>query len=171
MIMGRIIKKTVSSLGCIKPAPTLISALLVLAVGVLVALLGGDRSLFSVINKPAFSPPAFVFPIVWTVIYLLIGGAAGAVLGENCRAPESEKYRSLFLFTLGLLFNYLWYPLFFGAGAFLIAFIDILLMIVLTFITARIFGRIIYAAGVCLWIYLGWLCFAALLNFSILILN
>ena len=93
------------------------------------------------------------------------------MLGESCRAPESEKYRSLFLFTLGLLLNYLWYPLFFGAGAFLIAFIDILLMIVLTFITARIFGRIIYAAGVCLWIYLGWLCFAALLNFSILILN
>ena len=94
--MGRVIKKTVSSLGCIKPAPTLISALLVLAVGVLVALLGGDRSLFSVVNKPAFTPPAFVFPIVWTVIYLLIGGAAGAVLGESCRAPESEKYRSLF---------------------------------------------------------------------------
>lgn len=103
--MGRVIKKTVSSLGCIKPAPTLISALLVLAVGVLVALLGGDRSLFSIVNKPAFTPPAFVFPIVWTVIYLLIGGAAGAVLGESCCAPESEKYRSLFLFTLGLLLN------------------------------------------------------------------
>lgn len=171
MLMGCVIKKTVSSLGCIKPAPTIISALLVLVVGVLVALLGGDRSLFSVVHKPAFTPPAFVFPIVWTVIYLLIGGAAGAVLGENCRAPESEKYRSLFLFMLGLLLNYLWYPLFFGAGALLIAFIDILLMIVLAFITARIFGRIVYASGLCMWIYLAWLCFAALLNFSVLILN
>ena len=89
--MGRVIKKTVSSLGCIKPAPTLISALLVLAVGVLVALLGGDRSLFSVVNKPAFTPPAFVFPIVWTVIYLLIGGAAGAVLA---RAAVRRKAKS-----------------------------------------------------------------------------
>lgn len=169
--MGRIIKKTVSSLSCIRPAPAIISALLVLAIGVLVAILGGDRSIFSVVKKPAFTPPSFVFPIVWTIIYLLIGGAAGAVLGEDCRAAECEKYRSLFLFVLGLLLNYLWYPLFFGAGAFLLAFIDILLMILLAFLTARVFTRIVFASGVCMWIYLVWLCFAALLNFSILVLN
>lgn len=160
-----------AELQCINIKTTVIFALLVLAGGVLVSIFGGDRRLYAVINKSPLAPPSFVFPIVWTVLYLLIGGAAGAVFGYERKCGEVEKYKGLFLFLLMLMLNYLWYPLFFGAGMFLIAFIDILLMIALTIIIRKLFGRILCSAKLVMTIYLIWLIYAAILNLSVVLLN
>lgn len=72
---------------------TLIFAIAVLVGGILVSIFGGNRGLYSVIIRPAFAPPAFVFAIVWTILYFLIGAAAGAVLDlrTNVLRPSSIR--------------------------------------------------------------------------------
>ena len=125
---------------------TLIFAIAVLVGGILVSIFGGNRGLYSVIIRPAFAPPAFVFAIVWTILYFLIGAAAGAVFGFEDKCLEAVKYKGLFLFVLMLFFNYIWYPLFFGGGMFFIALLDILVMIILSLAIRKLFGKIYFTA-------------------------
>ena len=74
-----------------------------LAVGGLAALLSGGMGSYKVMNQPPLSPPGWVFPIVWTILYLLIGGAAGAAACVKERALESEKYKGLLFFIINLI--------------------------------------------------------------------
>lgn len=150
---------------------TLIFAVAVLLGGILVSIFGGNRGLYSVIIRPAFAPPAFVFAIVWTILYFLIGAAAGAVFGFEDKCLEAVKYKGLFLFVLMLFFNYIWYPLFFGGGMFFIALLDILVMIILSLAIRKLFGKIYFTAKLIMTVYIIWLVYAALLNFSVVLLN
>ncbi|MEE0835287.1 MAG: TspO/MBR family protein [Clostridia bacterium] len=150
---------------------TLIFAIAVLVGGILVSIFGGNRGLYSVIIRPAFAPPAFVFAIVWTILYFLIGAAAGAVFGFEDKCLEAVKYKGLFLFVLMLFFNYIWYPLFFGGGMFFIALLDILVMIILSLAIRKLFGKIYFTAKLIMTVYIIWLVYAALLNFSVVLLN
>ena len=149
----------------------LIGSLAILFCGILSAFAGGSTSGYRELELPALAPPAFIFPIVWTVIYILIGGAAGAVSCSCGRAYEADKYRGLLLFVIMIVFNFIWSPLFFGAGAYFAAFVAILMMIALTVFIILHFWRIYRICGVAMALYLIWLLFAAYLNLSILILN
>lgn len=146
-------------------------ALIILLCGILSAFAGGSTEGYRELNKPFLAPPAFVFPIVWTVIYILIGGAAGAVACSCSRATEGDKYRGLLFFIIMMVFNFIWSPLFFGAGAYFAAFAAIIMMIILTFFTAVFFSRIYKISAAAMVIYLVWLFFAAYLNFAVIILN
>ena len=68
-------------------------AVIVLACGVLSALAAGSTVAYYELVKPRFAPPRFVFPIVWTILYLLIGGAAGAVACVKERALRWRAWR------------------------------------------------------------------------------
>ena len=149
----------------------IIGALTVLFCGILSAFAGGSTESYRELELPAFAPPAFIFPIVWTVLYLLIGGAAGAVARSCERASEAEKYKGLLFFVIMMIFNFIWSPLFFGAGAYFAAFVTILMMIILTFFIICYFGRIYKIAAAAMTLYLLWLFFAAYLNLAIIILN
>ena len=149
----------------------LIGALAVLFCGILSAFAGGSTSSYRELELPALAPPAFVFPIVWTVLYILIGGAAGAIACACGRAYESDKYRGMLFFVIMMVFNFIWSPLFFGAGAYFAAFVAILMMIILTFFIIYYFGRIYKSAAAVMVIYLLWLFFAAYLNLAVIILN
>lgn len=131
----------------------------------------GFRLMFKMLEKPPATPPSFVFPIVWTVLYILIGGAAGAVACSCEKAMYGEKWRGLLFYIIMLVFNFIWSPLFFGMGAFFAAFLAILIMILTTIITISAFSRIYFVSAAAMTLYLVWLIFAAYLNFGIIILN
>ncbi len=149
----------------------IIGAVLTLLIGFLSSLIGGSREAFEEAVKPKGVPPTFLFPIIWTVLYILIGSAAGAVWSVKDKALQEAKFRSLFSFILMMVFNFIWYPLFFGASAYLSAFLAILAMLILSFFTAFRFWNIFKVCGAAIGVYILWLLYAAYLNFGVLILN
>ena len=149
----------------------LIGALLILFCGILSAFAGGSTEAYRELELPALAPPAFIFPIVWTVMYILIGGAAGAVACSCERVHEAYKYKGLLFFVIMMIFNFIWSPLFFGAEAYFAAFVTIIMMIVLTFFIICFFWRIYKLSAAAMVIYMLWLLFAAYLNLAIIILN
>lgn len=140
-----------------------------LAVGGLAALLSGGMSDYGVMAKPPLSPPGWVFPVVWSILYLLMGYASYRVLESG--ATEEEIKKALTLYGLQLFANFVWPLLFFGGGWFLLSFFWLILLWVLIFLTIRAFSSIDETAGNLLIPYILWVTFAAYLNFGIYLLN
>ncbi len=123
---------------------------------------------FASLAKPSFMPPGWMFGVVWTTLYVLMGVALALVWAS----PRTrERTAALSLFFVQLAVNYAWSPIFFGAGMIEIGLLTILLMFVLAAVTAWRFARIRPLAGWLLAPYLAWLCLAAALNFEIGRLN
>lgn len=141
-----------------------------LAVGGLSALLTKDNMLmFEYIRKPALSPPAWLFPLVWTALYILMGIAS--YLAAVAHAPAENKKSALVFYALQLVFNFFWPIAFFNLEAFLFALIWLLILWVLIIITSVKFFRIDKRAGWLMLPYLLWVSFAAYLNYGIYVLN
>ena len=141
-----------------------------LAVGGLAALTsGGGMTNYGNLNQPPLAPPGWLFPIVWTVLYLLMGFASYRVLtsGED---PEQVR-RALILYGLQLLFNFLWPLVFFGLEWRLVAFFILIILWILIFLTMRKFSQVDELAGDLLLPYLLWVTFAGYLNFATYLLN
>ena len=151
--------------------PRLIAALLLpLAVGGLSAWLTGSFSeTYQSVYKPLLSPPGWVFPVVWTVLYLLMGYASYLVWTSD--ASDEEKKEALTRYAVQLIFNFVWPLLFFRWRMFWIAFIWLVLLWVLILLTKRRFDGIDRRSGLCLIPYLVWVTFAAYLNLGVSLLN
>lgn len=148
----------------------IISIAIPLAVGALAALITRESmELFGTINKPPLSPPAWVFPTVWSVLYTLMGIASYIVYTSS--APEADKKRALRVYALQLVLNFLWPVLFFGLRLFVPALILLAVLWVMIFITQLRFEEISTAAGRLLLPYLVWVAFAGYLNAGIALLN
>ena len=131
------------------------------------ALFSGNMSSYSILNKPAFSPPGFIFPVVWTILYILMGASSYIVYFSN----SSNKSKALLLYCIQLFFNFCWSIIFFGLDLFLFAFIWLIALIFIIIIMIRQF-LIVNPLSAYLQIpYLIWCIFAAYLNFSIFLLN
>ncbi len=123
---------------------------------------------FDAVEKPSFMPPGWVFGAVWTILYTLMGIALAIVW----TAPDSRpRDRGLILFAVQLALNYVWSPIFFGAGAIDWAFLVIMTMNVLVTATIIALWRVKWVAGALLLPYLAWLCLATVLNHEIGRLN
>ena len=145
----------------------IISILIPLTVGTMSALFSGNMSSYSNLNKPAFSPPGFIFPVVWTILYILMGASSYIVYFSN----SSNKSKALLLYCIQLFFNFCWSIIFFGLDLFLFAFIWLIALIFIIIIMIRQF-LIVNPLSAYLQIpYLIWCIFAAYLNFSIFLLN
>lgn len=141
-----------------------------LAVGGLSALVsGGGMGDYSQLNQPPLSPPGWVFPVVWTVLYLLMGYASYRVATAD--APREEKRQALFVYGAQLLVNFLWSPIFFGLELRLTAFFVLVILWVLVYITMRLFTKIDEKAGDLLLPYILWITFAGYLNIGTFLLN
>lgn len=151
-----------------KNISTLILFILIpLTVGALSALLGGNMAIYSRLNKPSISPPAILFPIVWSILYILMGISSYLIFQSG--SPDST--RALNTYKLQLFFNFIWSILFFRFDLYLFSFLWLLALIVLIAIMIRQFYQISpLAAGLQL-PYLLWCMFAAVLNFMIYRLN
>ena len=111
-----------------------------LAVGGLGALLSGGMSDYGAMAKPPLSPPGWVFPIAWSILYLLMGYASYRILESGASGEEIKK--ALTLYGLQLLANFIWPLLFFGGGWFLLSFFWLILLWVLIYLTIRTFSKI-----------------------------
>lgn len=152
----------------IKWKPLIISILIPLAVGGLSALLTKDNMImFDYVRKPPLSPPAWLFPVVWTVLYILMGLASYRVYISEADGKDS----ALVYYGVQLLFNFFWSIIFFNLGNYLFAFIWLAALWVLILITTVKFFRIDKPAGWLMILYLLWVTFAGYLNYAIYLLN
>lgn len=154
-----------------KPISLIISLAVSLGTGLLAALLtSGSMEVYDTIYRPPLAPPAWLFPVAWTILYTLMGIAAYLVY-ESDNADSMEKRKALILYALQLVVNFLWPVIFFNMKMYLFAFVWILLLWYLVYYTYKSFKEINRAAGLLLVPYLVWLTFAAYLNLAIVIGN
>ena len=147
---------------------TLIIAILIpIATGVLSAFFSGNMSLYSTLNKPALSPPAILFPIVWIILYTLMGLSSCIIYESN----STYKKKALQLYIIQLAVNFFWSILFFRFSLYLVAFLWLLGLIVLVGMMIYYFYLINKPAAYIQIPYLLWCVFAAYLNFMIFLKN
>ena len=148
----------------------LIAIAIPLGIGALSSLLtGGSMADFENLQKPPLSPPGWLFPVVWTILYTLMGIASYLVYTSD--APEGEKRTALIFYGAQLLANFIWPILFFGLEWYFVAFLWIIVLWVLILLTMLRFYRISPRAGDLLLPYLLWVTFAAYLNYGFWLLN
>lgn len=151
-----------------KYVPYIISVAISLGVGGISAFLSKDNmSIYSAVNRPALSPPSWLFPIVWTVLFVLMGIAAAIIWRSNGKELDS----ALIFYGFQLVFNFCWPLIFFNFRAFGIAFFWLLVLLVLIGITAIKFYKINKTAGWMMLPYFAWVSFAGYLNYMIWQLN
>ena len=138
-----------------------------LAVGGISALLtSSGMEAFQALNKPPLSPPGWLFPVVWTLLYILMGIASYLVLTSG-----KPSRSALTFYGLQLLFNFFWSIIFFNLERYLFAFVWLIALWILIFITTVLFYKISKPAGYLMIPYLLWVAFAGYLNLFIYLLN
>ena len=136
-----------------------------LAVGGAAAVLTMDAmAQYSALPQPPLAPPAWVFPAVWTVLYLLMGAASRRVH----RLGTQESRNELMLYYVQLAVHFVWPLLYFRAQEYAVAFWWLLLLLALVLAALSAFSRLDKAAGRLLMPYAAWLLFAAYLNYSMM---
>ena len=134
-----------------------------LAVGGLSALFTADSmQSFQVQPSPPLSPPGWLFPIVWTILYTLMGIASYFIVQS-----DQPKQEALFIYGLQLFVNFFWSILFFRFEFYFLAFLWLILLWILIFKTMTEFGKISLTAKRLLIPYLLWVTFAGYLNLYI----
>lgn len=145
----------------------IISILIPLAVGSLSALLSGNTAEYGSLNKPALSPPSYIFPIVWTILYILMGISSYIIYESN----HPEKGKALKLYAAQLFFNFFWSIIFFGWSQYFLAFLWLAPLILILIVMIKQFYQISPPAAYLQIPYLVWCLFAAYLNFMIFRMN
>lgn len=148
-----------------------ISILIPLAVGGLAAFLTrNNMMLYDDITKPPLAPPAILFPIVWTILYILMG-ISSARIKLNEKKQKKLVSEALLVYWIQLAFNFFWSLIFFNARAFLGAFLWLVILWVLIAFMIWKFSKIDTPAAIMNIPYLLWVTFAGYLNLMIYILN
>jgi tryptophan-rich sensory protein len=120
---------------------------------------------YDALNKPSWNPPNWAFPVVWSVLYVVIAVAAARIAG----APGSAMAMGFWAFQIAL--NTLWTPVFFGQQRIKAG------MVIIGFLWIAVFGTVVFTyrvepfSGLLLLPYLAWVSIAAALNASIWRLN
>lgn len=121
------------------------------------------------LNKPSFNPPDSIFAPVWTLLYILMGIAAGIVWAKGLHHLWVKT--ALYHFGFQLLLNAAWSIVFFGLKEPFWALIVIICLLILLLLTIRWFKIVSNLAAILLVPYLIWVCFATVLNYKIWELN
>ncbi len=151
-----------------KIKPLLLSLAVSLGTGALSALLTRrSMALYESVVRPPLSPPSWLFPVVWTILYILMGVAAYWVWRSD--APGRE--RALTLYGAQLLLNFFWPQIFFNARKFGFALLWIAALLVVLILTVRAFRRVDRPAGWLMLPYVLWVAFASYLNAGVWYLN
>ena len=149
--------------------PYIISTAIALAVGGLSAYLTrGNTDIYETITKPAFSPPAILFPIVWTLLYALMGISAAAVFNRRETRDVSAAMKT---YALQLAVNFFWSIIFFNMRAYLFAFVWIAVLWLLIILMIVEFYKIRRGAAYLQIPYFLWVTFASYLTLMIYLLN
>ncbi len=150
--------------------PYIIAVLIVEAVGAISSWLtkaGVDRYIETVV-KPPLTPPSFIFPIVWGILFALMGISVARIW---LKPQSDDRTKSLIIFAVQLAVNVIWTLVFFNLQTFGIAFIIILLLLALILLMILSFSKLDKLAAKLQIPYFLWVLFAAYLNISIFLLN
>ena len=141
-----------------------------LAVGGFSAFLTRDgMEQFRELNKPPLTPPGWLFPVVWTILFLMMGLASYLVW--NSGGPRRAVRGALTVYGIQLGFNFFWTILFFNMNRYLPAFFWLAALWVLILAAALRFCRLSRTAGCLMVPYLIWVAFAGYLNYGIYLMN
>ncbi|MBQ9756931.1 MAG: tryptophan-rich sensory protein [Clostridia bacterium] len=148
-----------------------VSILIPLLVGGLSAFLTrNNMMLYEDIIKPPLAPPAILFPIVWTILYILMGiGAARVYLKRDIMPKEVAEAKMVYFLQLAV--NFFWSLIFFNQRAFLAAFLWLVLLWLLIVLMLVKFRKVDLPAAVINIPYLIWVTFAGYLSLAIYLLN
>ena len=139
-----------------------------LLTGTFSALISGNKmDIFNTLTRPPLSPPSVVFPVVWTLLYTLMGISAALIFNSN----KNKWNFSLSIWVAQIAVNFLWSIIFFNFQAFLLAFVWLLLLWLLILIMIILFYRQNKLASLLQIPYLLWVTFAGYLTLSIYLLN
>lgn len=151
-----------------KYKPLIVSLLLSLGAGGLSALLtGGAMDQYGALRQPPLSPPGWVFPVVWTALFALMGVSAWLVWRSDCPG----RARALAVYGAQLCANVVWSLLFFNGQKYLAAFFWLLLLEVLIGAMIALFARCDRRAATLQIPYFLWVLFAGYLNLGVWALN
>ena len=142
------------------------SILVPVAVGLIVGTITSSSIEYNTLIKPVLAPPSILFPIVWTILYILMGISYGILVSKSLVNSEIK-----FIYYLQLFVNAMWSIIFFTFEWRLFAFIWLLILILLIFIMIIKFYNKDKVAGLLQIPYLLWALFASYLNLSIYLLN
>lgn len=137
--------------------------------GISAALSAKGMATYGSMPKPPLSPPAWLFSVAWTILYLMMGLASYYI-----QASESSFHNTsmaLAIYALQLVMNFMWSIIFFNWGNYLFAFIWLIIMWGLVIFCTVLFGRISRLAGCLMIPYILWLTFAAYLNMGAYVLS
>ena len=149
--------------------PLLVSVAISLGVGILAAVftpVAGE--MYAALPRAPLAPPGWLFPVVWTILYVLMGIAAYLIWRLP---PGEEKISALLYYGSQLVVHVIWPVIFFRFGAYVTAFFWLLLLWYLVFSTYRKFAELNGTAGSLFIPYLVWLTFAAYLNLYIAVIS
>jgi len=130
----------------------------------------GVATWYPTILKPSFNPPNWVFMPVWTLLFILMGVAAGLVW-DKIKEQNEEVKKALGFFLVQLILNAVWSYIFFGLKNPMLALVEIVLLWLMIYETYLKFTKINKTAGYLLIPYMAWVSFAGILNASIWWLN
>lgn len=146
----------------------IISIVIALLVGGISAFLtSGNMNIYKELITPPLSPPGILFPIVWTILYVLMGISSALIYNEN----RNDKNKALLTYGISLFFNFTWSLIFFNMRNFFFAFIWIIFLFVSILQTIIEYFKINKIAAYLQIPYLLWVAFAGYLNLGIWILN
>ncbi len=155
-----------------KIKPYLIGILIPLAVGGLSTWASGSLgdNFYSTITVPPFAPPALLFPIVWSILYVLMGISSTLVYLKREKAPIAAR-DGLALYGASLIVNFFYSILLFRLRLFLFSSLWVLLLLVLVAAYMWKYARVFRPAAYLQIPYLIWTAFATYLTFAIYFLN
>ncbi len=149
----------------------IIGIVIALAVGGLSAFLTrNNMNLFDEIVKPPLSPPRILFPIVWTILYILMG-ISSAIIFEHRKFMKAEAEKGLAIYGVSLILNFTWSIIFFNFRAFTFAFIWLLILWSSILYTIAQYYKVNKLAAYLQIPYLIWVTFAGYLTFAISLIN
>ncbi|MBE6708510.1 MAG: tryptophan-rich sensory protein [Ruminococcaceae bacterium] len=148
--------------------------LICIAIPLLVGLISGlisrgGMEIFETVSKPPLSPPGFLFPIVWTILYILMGISSYLVLSSG--ASKGEVANALSTYGIQLFFNFFWSIIFFNLELYTFAFVWLAALWIFILLTIIRFSKISKPAAYLMIPYILWVSFAGYLNLGIAILN
>lgn len=152
-----------------------LSILVPLGGGLIISLFTRDTmEKFGAFNQPPLAPPAWLFPVAWTILYVLMGVASYLIYTKYRDGKKAEKplaKAGLIVYGMQLVLNFIWTPLFFTGGLYWVAFVVLILMWIAEIILLVLAFKTSRAAFWYLFPYLLWTTFAAYLNIGIAMLN
>lgn len=148
----------------------IVSVIIPLAVGGISSLIVGNGFRIyseSSVNQPPFAPPSWLFPLVWTILYILMGISSYLIYEKDISASKQP----LAIYAIQLLLNFMWPIFFFSLNAYLLSFIWLIMLWAFTLAMIIAFCKINKIAGLLQIPYLLWLSFALYLNLAVYLIN